>query len=234
MKEQNKGKYVNLNQIYRHLREHCTKNTKKNRIYTVRELADAMTNLKDSSYYSRISQIELGHVKPSPADMKYYHKYFNVSYEYLMGETENMFFENYEPGQDLGLSDKAITTLRTWKDTLGEDSLVKILNALFESDNPTRLFKLLALCLFSEPISFLPNIKNTKIVDQNEEMMSIKEVYIKCSNDFIASLSIGDMTEVIEKELINNLRNIKKDLKNRNKIPSIADNTTWVMNISSK
>ena len=51
MKEQNKGKYVNLNQIYRHLREHCTKNTKKNRFYTVRELADAMTNLKDSSYY---------------------------------------------------------------------------------------------------------------------------------------------------------------------------------------
>jgi len=52
--------------------------------------------------------------------MKLYHSYFNVPYEFLLGETDCMRYENMAVSAELGLSDTAIEVIkrnRVTKDT---------------------------------------------------------------------------------------------------------------------
>lgn len=74
---------------------------------TYRELED-----KIKISYSRICDLESGQVMPSLNDLYNYQKFFNVSYDYLLGNVESKEETNFNTSQDLGLSDKALKNLR--------------------------------------------------------------------------------------------------------------------------
>ncbi len=101
-------KYISSNEPFKQLRLSKI-NPKTGKYYTVRELAREMG---DSTYYSRISQIENGYCKPSNADCKRYLDFFNVTYEFLMGKTKNKFAENISINKKLKLTDEAISTIK--------------------------------------------------------------------------------------------------------------------------
>ena len=232
-KSSTKGQYKNQNAKYKMLREKYTNNKEKDKCFSVRELAREITNNKQPSYYSRISQIELGDVRPSPADMKLYHKYFHVSYEYLMGDTDNMKFENYDIGNQLGLSDTAIEQLKFWKKRdENEDCIVDVLNSIFESGYAGEILKSLALYLFTEPQYFFPHaetidefLQTGRTWDDDDD--APQKIDVINSNGFHTTLSVKDLTQIYEKMFLENLQFMKSELKKMGKIPNIGRFTTW-------
>ena len=228
-----KGQFKKQNAKYKMLREKFTWNEEKDKCFSVRELARKITDNKQQSYYSRISQIELGDVRPSPADMKLYHKYFHVSYEYLMGDTNNMKLENCNIGNELGLSDATIEQLKFWKERdENEDCIVDILNSIFESGYAGEILKSLALYLFTEPQYFFPHaetvdefLKTGRTWSDDED--APQKINVVNSNGFQTTLSVKDLTQIYERIFLEKLQIMKSELEKIGKIPNIGHNTTW-------
>ncbi len=58
-----------------------------------------------------INKLEKGTINPSIHDYIYYHNKFNVTIEYLLGETSAKLPENLRVGKDLGINDNVANTL---------------------------------------------------------------------------------------------------------------------------
>jgi transcriptional regulator with XRE-family HTH domain len=189
-------KKKSVKEIYRELRIKNTYNSDKDKYFTVRELAKKMTD--DESYSSRISQIENGSAKPSIADMKYYHRYFKVPYEYLLGETINPNYENMTLSNELGLSDEAIQRLKKYNelsqvsyDEMAERNLkqLEFINYLIGKDKLRLLWKIQDY-VSSSPAKFdlfpiyeqnvpIKNIDNTRDSLSLEDIESVKLLKIQ-------------------------------------------------------
>ena len=71
------------------------------------------TDLADELHCDRshINKLEKGTINPSIHDYIYYHNKFNVTIEYLLGETSAKLPENLRVGKDLGINDDVANTL---------------------------------------------------------------------------------------------------------------------------
>ena len=61
----------------------------------------------------KISELENGRRNASLSELKAYHKYFNVPYEYLLGESKSRHYENMALSDELGLTGDSIEHLKT-------------------------------------------------------------------------------------------------------------------------
>lgn len=98
-----------------------------NKRITQEELAD-----KFQLSRSTIIRIEKGDIAPSIEILQKYHNFFNVSYEYLLGESENKQSKNVKIGKELKLSDRAINAIRALK---SNSHAKAVLNHILMSDN---------------------------------------------------------------------------------------------------
>ena len=211
VKNKKRKPYLMSNKRYKDLRLQ-TCNDKKDRCYTVRELADLMTGATKSSYYSRISQIESGDVKPSPADMRYYHNYFNVSYEYLMGDSDNKYYENYSLGKEFNISDDVIKTLRRWKKEEDCINYIPFLNQLFSMNDTFDSFIIdFHRYIFGKPTAFIEykTGKNGETVRERTR----KSIQVANEKDDIeCELAVEHTEYIYERKLLDTMTNLKKEM----------------------
>lgn len=142
---------------YKRLREDTINRKNKDKQYTQRDLAIAFK--KDEHYSSRICDIENATVQPSIEDMKLYHNFFKVPYEFLLGETDSKKYENMLLSEDLRLSDKAISQLKDnrqsgTKYNLDLSAVVEVINFLLSNEDGKDLLKYIHSFLFFKPIGF--------------------------------------------------------------------------------
>ena len=59
----------------------------------------------------KISELEHGRTA-SLSELQAYHKFFNVPYEYLLGENDSRHYENMTASGEIGLNSEAIETIK--------------------------------------------------------------------------------------------------------------------------
>ena len=64
----------------------------------------------------KISELENGKRKASLSELQAYHNYFNVPYEYLLGESKSRHYENMVVSDEIGLSSESIETIKKIKE----------------------------------------------------------------------------------------------------------------------
>lgn len=60
----------------------------------------------------KISELETGKRNASLSELKAYHKYFNVPYEYLLGESKSRYYEHMTQSSELGLTGESLEILK--------------------------------------------------------------------------------------------------------------------------
>ncbi|MCI9008615.1 MAG: helix-turn-helix transcriptional regulator [Lachnospiraceae bacterium] len=60
----------------------------------------------------KISELENNRRKASLSELQAYHRYFNVPYEYLLGENDSRYYENMTLSEETGLTGKSIEYLK--------------------------------------------------------------------------------------------------------------------------
>lgn len=100
---------------------------------TVKDLAEKFSEIIKSEYDpSRISRIEHASASMTILDLYLYHKHYNVSYNYLLGETINKTDEHYRTWEQYGLSDNTLKMLKTFVETSRKKEIT-MLNEIFAS-----------------------------------------------------------------------------------------------------
>ena len=77
----------------------------------------------------KISKLENGKRKASLSELQAYHNYFNVPYEYLLGESKSRHYENMVVSDEIGLSSESIETIKKIKEN---PTYRRILNIFIE------------------------------------------------------------------------------------------------------
>ncbi|MCI8586451.1 MAG: helix-turn-helix transcriptional regulator [Lachnospiraceae bacterium] len=77
----------------------------------------------------KISELENGKRKASLSELQAYHNYFNVPYEYLLGESKSRHYENMVVSDEIGLSSESIETIKKIKEN---PTYRRILNIFIE------------------------------------------------------------------------------------------------------
>lgn len=76
----------------------------------------------------KISELEHGRTA-SLSELQAYHKYFNVPYEYLLGENDSRHYENMTASEEIGLNSESIETIKK----ITQDSVLKrLLNTFID------------------------------------------------------------------------------------------------------
>lgn len=89
--------------------------------------------IKDNYDTSKISRLENYTAEVTILDLYLYHKHYNVSYNYLMGNTENKREQYNGAWEKYGLSDKTLDILNNLAKTNRYEKEIFVLNELFES-----------------------------------------------------------------------------------------------------
>lgn len=89
--------------------------------------------IKDKYDTSKISRLENYTAEVNILDLYLYHKHYNVSYNYLMGNTENKREQYNGAWEKYGLSDKTLDILNNLAKTNRYEKEIFVLNELFES-----------------------------------------------------------------------------------------------------
>lgn len=216
-----------IGERYKYLREELTENDKNGKWMTTRELSVALTGYEH--YASDICRIENSNREPKIKDLKLYHDYFKVPYEFLLGETNSLEHKNMTIGKELGLSDTVINTLKGFKYEYKTD-IVQILNYIFEIGSGYQLLSDLNNYFFAECDKFV--IKEKKIEKKIIKDASGNETSINldksksCTNTSLLAISKDKKTETIienkdvefifQQKLYKSLSNMKNSFKEDN------------------
>lgn len=82
---------------------------------------------------SKISRLENAKAEVTILDLYLYHKHYNVSYNYLMGDTKNKREQYNGVWEKYGLSDKTLDILKHITETKKYEKELCVLNEIFES-----------------------------------------------------------------------------------------------------
>lgn len=144
--EQIKAEYLeNLRELvskrFRDLRDDTDipKKSQKGKIInteSMRDLAKSFGTILGEYYdHTKISRLENNVRVPTLDDLFLYHTKYNVTYDYLLGITENKFDDTTCLYEKYGLSDKALDTLKNFQNNSEKDKINKAINTIFASDN---------------------------------------------------------------------------------------------------
>ncbi len=163
-----------ISERFKTLRKSIKKNNSKLDHISLRTLAKEL-----EIPYTKIYSIEEGQQVPDADVLKAYHKRFNVSYEYLLGESDNFSSENVQIGKELKLSDVAINNMRKLR---SNKNALKTLDYMLSSDGMER---------FLTTLFFYWNIKLFDILDL-EDFMSNADISAKISITNNATLIVNN------------------------------------------
>lgn len=167
--------------------------------YIKRALQEMGKTQKEISLESEISKSTIngyynGTSEPNLLNLRFLKKYLNVSYEYLLGDSDNKEQKNFIVGNDLGLTDKSIEKLKKYNnkkttfnvdifygDEYNTNSYIDLLNNLIEDER------------FGALLYWIRKYINLPAIKHYEEKVRIKELQDKISNE----------TDEIEKEFLN-------------------------------
>ena len=156
----------------------------------------------------QISELENGKRLPSITELQVYSKFFNVPMEYLLGISNNRYYENIELGKDLGLSDKAINTIKKLKEVSAnyksEINPMDVFNKMLECNDGQFLILLYKLGEFVEHNMLdtskfydvidiekakIKYYENTNLYDEEAEIILFKlqQYFIKMAKDIKGS-----------------------------------------------
>lgn len=209
---------------YKRLREDTINRENKDKQYTQRNLAIAFK--KDEHYSSRICDIENATVQPSIEDMKLYHNFFKVPYEFLLGETNSKRYENMAIAKELGLSDAVINVLRSWQNEQPKRNLVEVLNYIFEAGYIHDLLEKLRLYLFAEAEQFIIyDDENGKNIDKPLGCPLIKNKEVRAFSENHNSnvrIKLEDVQYIFQQNLYEVLREMREEARKQNLQNSIS------------
>ncbi|MBQ3311981.1 helix-turn-helix transcriptional regulator [bacterium] len=205
---------------FKFLRQELTEGDGKNgKSMSLRELANAISNLKEfpktrKEYsHSRIERIENNKSDPTILDLKLYHTYFDVPYEFLLGETDSLEYENLRSYDDLGLSDKSINRLIYINTPENKQKIyLDLINCIFDSGLDERFFSLLTEYFFGD-------IKKEDIGSTFKDSDTTKfEINIVVNKNKIIrkeALSIEEVNSIYKNALFEKLNELKNNFKNK-------------------
>jgi len=137
----------------------------------------------------KISELEHGKRTASLSELQAYHKFFNVPYEYLLGENDSRNYENMPTSSETGLSSEAIEKI---KKITQNDTLKQILNIFLEKYMHSLLFEI------SKGTQYMEMLNTRYIMDKNAREKNIKqynESYEKAKTAALDSLqNISEQT----------------------------------------
>lgn len=133
---------------------------------------------------SRISELENNKREMSLTELKAYHKFFNVSFEYLLGETDiSSANEDIQTACKVtGLSEKAIHKLMKLKNDVLDYDLCPVISGIIESKSFTALIESIWFMRESSLSKiYTQDIKEFfhEIIENNEFSLDIREYFFK-------------------------------------------------------
>lgn len=136
--------------------------------------------------YGRISELELSKREPIGSELNKYHKYFNVSIEYLLGETCIRDIPFSTPKSVLSNSDNLLDTIKWLAGTSRpeEKLLSQLSHMLFETNEGLLLIYYLSEYLFNLNLESFPNIFQEGLAEDEYKMVyMLKSEYVE-NEDF--------------------------------------------------
>ena len=158
-----------------------------------------------------LSKYSNGTTSPEATALYKMAEYYECSTDYLLGRTKikNPDTANIKIGNLLGLSEKAIKYLKTWKDIEEEDSMVFALNCLFESGKAERFFKYLLLYFFTDAKEFQINDH------KNNVYLSDERVFVTNKDDTCTYLELNHVPFIYKECVSEILAEIKQILRDK-------------------
>ncbi len=217
LKRQTRNKELGMK--YRKIREELDTF---NEVCTQRKLSEIL-----DIQVTQISALENGR-EPSLSELLAYCENLNIPMEYLVGLSNNRNYTHMKVGENLGLSDETIRCLKKWKKIYGDDSLVNVINCIFDSGYGEMLFKTLALYLFTEPQTFATCVE--KPDDILKESIKSKKILVNNSGGMMTKLFVDDIPYLYLQAFMEKLSLMKAELQANGKIPKFNRETDWLIN----
>jgi hypothetical protein len=179
---------------------------------TTRDLSGIFYERRDRG--DRILDFEHNRTSPKAEELRLYHEYFQVPYEYLMGEAPNKQYKNILIGKQLGLTDDTINRL-IFSKTVNAQVELDVINSLLSTEEGLNVIEGLYYYLFSEP-KYFQTLDNGKIKRK-------KEINIENSEGCGFNIFITEMESLIMLNLQNDLKEAKRQFKEKKIKSSIAN-----------
>jgi DNA-binding XRE family transcriptional regulator len=155
----------------------------------------------------QISDLENGKRLPSITELMAYSKRFKAPMEYLLGMSDNRNYENMVVGQELGLSDEAIATLKFWKQyQFGGYS--NILNILLAIEDKFAILQRIDEYCFSNPKEF--------VIAKSDKITRVQELSVLDTGGDSYSLHVNHLKDFLLLSIQSEIKELKKYLQENN------------------
>lgn len=167
---------------------------------------------------TQISDLERGEKYISITELVSYAEYFNVTMEYLLGLSNNKYYNTFNIGATLGLSDKAIQRLHYYHtDEFRKDyNYMQVINFLIENLDSPKMERIDRF-LFAKPTHFM--IKDwDKDEHVNNKYLSI------CSGLGDYQFTLDEVNSILDldiEKLLSELKEKAKDFKRKRIVKEI-------------
>ena len=195
-------------------------------------LAKLFSSETESRYdASKISRLEHAKAEVTILDLYLYHKHYNVSYNFLMGNTENKNEHYNEAWEKYGLSDYTLDILKNLVETKECKKELRALNEIFESGVAQTLLSALYDYLHNDYENRLPSgykLTNGELV---EVELITKAGNLNLGNDILPLEKMNSLNKQILydkleqlKQLLNDKQNSENKHQQKNNSKTVLDN----------
>lgn len=157
----------------------------------------------------QISELENGKRLPSINELLAYSRRFKAPMEYLLGMTNNRYYQNITTGNKLGLSDEVINALKLWIEKSPKCNIIFILNHIFKIGYGYAFLNALSHYFYGECSGLLVTDECSLFTEKDIQAIG---------KDFAKSITINkkDLEYIFQQKLYDLLSEIKKKLKTDN------------------
>ena len=170
--------------------------------------------IKDKYDTSKISRLENYTAEVTILDLYLYHKHYNVSYNYLMGNTENKREQYNGAWEKYGLSDKTLDILNNLAKTNRYEKEIFVLNELFESGLVQPLLNTLYDYLHNDYENRLPSGYKPTNGELVEVELMAKAGKLNLGSDIFPLEKLNSLNKQILYDKLEELKQVLNDKQN--------------------
>lgn len=170
--------------------------------------------IKDKYDTSKISRLENYTAEVTILDLYLYHKHYNVSYNYLMGNTENKREQYNGAWEKYGLSDKTLDILNNLAKTNRYEKEIFVLNELFESGLVQPLLNTLYDYLHNDYENRLPSGYKPTNGELVEVELIAKAGKLNLGSDIFPLEKLNSLNKQILHDKLEELKQVLNDKEN--------------------
>lgn len=170
--------------------------------------------IKDKYDTSKISRLENYTAEVTILDLYLYHKHYNVSYNYLMGNTENKREQYNGAWEKYGLSDKTLDILNNLAKTNRCEKEIFVLNELFESGLVQPLLNTLYDYLHNDYENRLPSGYKPTNGELVEVELMAKAGKLNLGSDIFPLEKLNSLNKQILYDKLEELKQVLNDKQN--------------------